>query len=170
VLGILPLKLKHYHDKFSAFNISATEDATFGVILDRTSFYAKQEDKILHGQHRDRGVVDFHVENVNINGYVRTSGSWNMATWISRMKLWHIWRSISQFHPFCFYFYLYSSSPKCRYETTKLRAFPNFVGEPWHHIDQKGHSLRYQTSFRLSHKPKSPIPTFEKLNQQVEIG
>ncbi len=66
-----------FHEKsFVESTINIPEDATFGIILDKTSFYAEAG-----GQEYDTGnividgVVDFKVENVQVyNGYVLHTG------------------------------------------------------------------------------------------------
>jgi len=67
-----------FHDKsFLESTSSIPSDATFGIILDKTSFYAEAG-----GQENDTGsividgVAHFEVENVQVyNGYVLHTGS-----------------------------------------------------------------------------------------------
>lgn len=78
VLGNITAKVKAiYHDRtFLPSTSQLPEDATFGVLLDRTSFYAEAG-----GQEYDTGnividgVADFQVEDVQVyNGYVLHTG------------------------------------------------------------------------------------------------
>ncbi|KAI0000339.1 tRNA synthetases class II (A)-domain-containing protein [Russula vinacea] len=149
------IKAIYYKKAFSQSTLDIPADTVFGIILDRTSFYAEAG-----GQEYDTGnividgVADFEVTNVQVfNGYVlhighlkygKLSVGDSVVSSYDELRRWPLRNNHTATHILNF-------------------ALREILGD---HIDQKG-SLVAPTKLRFdfSHKAQIPLPVLEHIER-----